>query len=254
MTNEIKLLNGDVFEESDILEKMQGDAFYYGYLGKNALSSSMCKHLLDGPEAYLLELNKESKEGEPQAFRDGRLIHLLALEPHRVDELTIIESTKGSKLYKLAVEEKPPQSVYTRAEFNRCTLVANAVLENEDFKESVKKAEFEIPAIGFYNGLPFRGKADILLAGIVADLKTTSDISKFNESAMLYNYDLQAALYLELFGAFEFKYIVVDKKTKEVKFIEFSEEFINSGYRKLDKATENYYKYEENKEFYNPKI
>ena len=110
----IKLLNGEEFEVKDILAKMDDDSFYYGYLGKNALSSSMCKSLIESPEAYVKELNKPAKAKEPQPFRDGRLIHLLALEPHRIEELTIIDSTKGSKAYKLAVEEKPSQSVYTR--------------------------------------------------------------------------------------------------------------------------------------------
>ena len=49
----IKLLNGEEFEKKDILEKMMDDSFYYGYLGKNALSSSMCKSLIESPEAYV---------------------------------------------------------------------------------------------------------------------------------------------------------------------------------------------------------
>jgi hypothetical protein len=210
----------------------------------------MCKSLLEGPEAYANKLKEPPKAKEPQPFRDGRLIHLLALEPHRIEELTIIDSTKGSKLYKLAVEEKPAQTVYTRAELNRCKDIADAVLENDDFKNIVKDASFEIPSISNYNGLPFRGKADVLLPGVVVDLKTTSDIDNFNQAALLYGYDLQAALYLELFESFEFKYIVVDKKTKEVKTVQFSDDFIQSGYNKLDLATENYYKYLENKDFY----
>ena len=251
---DIKLLNGDTFKKEDILKKMMDDSFYYGYLGKNALSSSMCKSLLEGPEAYVMALNKEDNGKEPQPFRDGRLIHLLALEPHRIEELTIIDSTKGSKLYKLAVEEKPAQSVYTRAELNICQSVADAVLERDEFRELVRFADFEIPAIGYYNNIPFRGKADVLLPGVVVDLKTTSDISNFEQAALLYNYDLQCALYLELFKCFEFKYIVVDKKTKEVEFVSFSSEFIQGGYDKLNLATENYYKYLDNKEFYDLNI
>tara|TARA_R110002153_G_scaffold59259_1_gene161936 strand:- start:2162 stop:2929 length:768 start_codon:yes stop_codon:yes gene_type:complete len=246
----IKLLNNETFEKKDILQKMYDDSFYYGYLGKHALSSSTCKSLLESPEAYVEYINKPPKEKEPQPFRDGRLIHLLSLEPHRIEELTIIESTKGSKAYKLAVEEQLPQTVYTLAELNRCKKVADSVLNNKEFSGMVEDAEFEIPEIGNYNGFPFRGKADILLNGIVVDLKTTSDINSFYESANTYNYDLQAALYLELFGAFEFRYVVVDKKTLEVQVIQFDDEFIQSGYNKLNIATENYQKYIDNKEFY----
>ena len=242
---DIKLLNGDTFEKSDILKQMMDDTFYYGYLGKNALSSSTCKSLLEGPEAYHNMLNETNDGKESQALRDGRLIHLLSLEPHRVDELTIIDSTKGNKLYKLAVEEQLPQTVYTRSELNRCKDIADAVLDNDEYRELVRFAHFEKPEIGYYNGLPFRGKADISLPGIVIDLKTTSDISRFDEAALHWNYDIQAALYLELFGAFEFKYVVVDKRTKEVGFYSFSDDFIESGYNKLMIATDNYLKYRE---------
>ena len=247
---EIKLLNNKVFKKEDILKKMMDDEFYYGYLGKNALSSSSCKSLMEGPESYVEMLNKDDNGKEGQALRDGRLIHLLSLEPHRIDELTIIDSTKGSKAYKLAVQEQIPQTVYTRSELNRCKSIADSVLENDEFREIVRFAHFEKPEIGYYNNLPFRGKADICLPGIVIDLKTTSDISRFDEAALHWNYDLQAALYLELFNAFEFKYVVVDKRTQEVKFFEFTNDFIQSGYEKLNIATENYKKYLENKEFY----
>ena len=43
---EIKLLNDEIFKKEDILKKMMDDDFYYGYLGKNALSSSSCKSLI----------------------------------------------------------------------------------------------------------------------------------------------------------------------------------------------------------------
>jgi len=118
----------------------------------------------------------------------------------------------------------------------------------------VRFAHFEKPEIGYYNGLPFRGKADICLPGIVIDLKTTSDISRFDESALHWNYDLQAALYLKLFNAFEFKYVVVDKKTQEVKFFEFTDDFIQGGYEKLNIATDNYFNYLEDKSFYDLNI
>lgn len=250
----IKLLNNEEFSKDYLLKEMMDDDFYYGYLGKNALSSSSCKSLLEGPEAYVAMLNEEYDGKESQALRDGRLIHLLSLEPHRIDELTIIDSTKGSNKYKLAVQEMPKQTVYTRSELNRCKKIADSVLDNDEFRELVRFAEFEKPEIGNYNGLPFRGKADIYLPGVVIDLKTTSDISRFNDSAINFNYDIQAALYLSLFSSFDFKYVVVDKRTCEVKFFEFDDEFIDSGVEKLNLATENYYKYLEDKEFYDLNI
>ena len=38
--DDIQLLNGERFRHDEILELMKDDEFYYGYLGKTALSSS----------------------------------------------------------------------------------------------------------------------------------------------------------------------------------------------------------------------
>jgi len=52
----ITLLNGEEWQEADILKKMEDDSFYYGHLGKNALSSSSLKKLLQSPKAYQASL------------------------------------------------------------------------------------------------------------------------------------------------------------------------------------------------------
>jgi hypothetical protein len=43
----IKLLNGKVWNKEELISKMYDDSFYYGELGKYALSSSAIKYLLD---------------------------------------------------------------------------------------------------------------------------------------------------------------------------------------------------------------
>jgi hypothetical protein len=49
----IELLDGSTWDMDTVLEKMQDDDFYYGVLGKNALSSSSaCKLLLTSPKTY----------------------------------------------------------------------------------------------------------------------------------------------------------------------------------------------------------
>ena len=44
---EIVLLDGTVWDKTDLLDKMNDDNFYYGYLSQAALSSSSLKLLLD---------------------------------------------------------------------------------------------------------------------------------------------------------------------------------------------------------------
>ena len=121
----IKLLNNEVFDKKDILSKMMDDEFYYGYLGVNALSSSASKKLLDSPYAYYRSLTE--KQTNVQALRDGQLIHLMVLEPEKVEYLTFTEGTKASKQYKLAVQEVGSHNVFTNSEYHKAKKISERV-------------------------------------------------------------------------------------------------------------------------------
>lgn len=237
----IKLLNGDEFKVSDIIPKMYDDVFYYGYLGQHALSSSSCKKLIESPKSYATSLTEGSPDS--QALRDGRLTHLCVLEPHRLDEFTFVDGTKASKSFKLTAEELGKDLVYTNLELNKAQKIAKAVLANEEAAALLSGCEFEIPAIGEFMGLPFRGKADAKKGTTIIDLKTTANIQDFEYSAKKYSYDLQAALYLDLFNADDFIFLVVDKRTLDVGVYTITAGFIDSGLQKLQEATDVYKNY-----------
>ena len=238
--NKIKLLNGDEFKVSDIIPKMYDDSFYYGYLGQHALSSSSCKKLIESPKAYAASLTEGSPDS--QALRDGRLTHLCVLEPHRLNEFTFVDGTKASKSFKLTAEELGKDLVYN-LELNKAQKIAKAVLANEEAAALLSGCEFEIPAIGEFMGLPFRGKADAKKGTTIIDLKTTANIQDFEYSAKKYSYDLQAALYLDLFDADDFIFLVVDKRTLDVGVYTITAGFIDSGLQKLQEATDVYKNY-----------
>lgn len=237
----IRLLNGDEFKVSDIIPKMYDDVFYYGYLGQHALSSSSCKKLIESPKAYATSLTEGSPDS--QALRDGRLTHLCVLEPHRLDEFTFVDGTKASKSFKLTTEELGKDLVYTNLELNKAQKIAEAVLANEEAAALLSGCEFEIPAIGEFMGLPFRGKADAKKGTTIIDLKTTANIQDFEYSAKKYSYDLQAALYLDLFDADDFIFLVVDKRTLDVGVYTITAGFVDSGLQKLQVATDAYKNY-----------
>jgi len=237
----IKLLNGDEFKVSDIIPKMYDDSFYYGYLGQHALSSSSCKKLIESPKSYATSLTESSPDS--QALRDGRLTHLCVLEPHRLDEFTFVDGTKASKSFKLTAEELGKDLVYTNLELNKAQKIAKAVLANEEAAALLNGCEFEIPAIGEFMGLPFRGKADAKKGTTIIDLKTTANIHDFEYSAKKYSYDLQAALYLDLFDADDFIFLVVDKRTLDVGVYTITAGFVDSGLQKLQVATDSYKNY-----------
>lgn len=230
------------WDRKEILSLMDNDDFYYGYLGKEALSSTSFKKILNSWDEYQLELIGLGKIIPKQALRDGRLIHLAVLEPHRLDDLTIIDSTKGSKLYKDAVAERNDAEVYTTREMNKCIPLANNVAKDFESFMLLDGAVNEVSGIMMLEGLPVRGKADILRKddNHIIDLKTTSDASRFEQSIDTWGYDLQGALYLKMFKCNRFSFIVLDKITGEVSHRELTKEELKRGEDKLQRAIETY--------------
>jgi hypothetical protein len=219
----------------EIISKMDDDDFYYGYLGKFALSSSIIKTILKSPKEY----HKYIKEGgseETQALRDGKLFHWRILEPQVFESLNVVEvGSRNTKAYKEAVAELG--YVFLRKEIDNSITLADALTLNDEVKEYLTDAFYEVPQIQMIDGIPIRGKADIIKGDSIIDLKTTADISTFKYSARKFGYDLQAYLYLQLFPECNsFKFICIDKKTKDIGIYECSQEFLDSGKEKLEKG------------------
>ena len=242
----IRTFDNKEWEINDILPLMDNDEFYYGYLGKQALSSTSFKQILNDFDEFLLAREGLGSIIPKQALRDGRLIHLAVLEPHRLDGLTIIDSTKGSKLYKNAVAERNDAEVYTTREMNKCIPLADNVSKDFESFMLLDGAVNEVSGIMMLEGLPVRGKADILRKddNHIIDLKTTSDASRFEQSIDMWGYDLQGALYLKMFNCDRFSFIVLDKITGEVSHRELTKEELTRGQAKLDKAIKIYKDYD----------
>lgn len=235
----ITLLNNETWAREEILAEMYDDNFYYGHLGKHALSSSSLKMILKSPKTY----RNVTKYGDPSsdspALAQGKLVHWMILEPHKVDELHFVEaSTKNTKIYKEA--KAAHGEVFLNKEKSQAERVADAVLRNEAALKLLNKSEFEVPAIEMIEGLPFRGKADIIQGDTIIDLKTSADLSTFKYSADKYGYDLQAYMYKRMFKANDFKFLVVDKGSCDIGIFETTEEFIARGEDKFHRAVDNY--------------
>ena len=234
----ITLLNGETFSKKELLEKMKDDEFYYGYLGKNALSSSSIKLLLDSPKKYkyITEYGSE----QTNAFALGWLFHTCILEPDVFSSQIFVDvQSKNTKAYKQAKELHV--KVFTIKEKHQAERLADAFLKNEHALKLITDCEFETPAIGMIGGYPFRGKADVLGKGII-DLKTCQDLKAFPYSAKKYGYDVQVYLYCELFNKpfEEFKFIAVDKNSCDIGIYDISQQFYNQGKDKVIKALETF--------------
>lgn len=236
----ITTFDGVKHDWEELIVKMYDDDFYYGYLGKQALSSSIIKTILKSPKEYQRYLNKEGDD-DTQPLRDGKLFHWRVLEPEKFDDLNIVDiASKNTKAYKEAVAEFG--SVFTRKEVNMAIELADVLHNNKEAMELITDGDYEVPQMQMIDGVPIRGKADILLHDThIIDLKTTADISTFRWSAKKYGYDLQAYLYLQLFPEAEkFTFLCIDKKTHDVGIFECSDEFLQSGKEKLDLGIQRY--------------
>ena len=242
----ITLLNGEQIMKAELLKKMQSDSYYYGHLGQYALSSSALKKLIEGPKAYQSSLKQSDSS---QVLRDGQLIHLSILEPHKLKDLVITEGTKARKEFKDAVAEYGEHKVYTQSEMESAYWIADAVKSNPTSSFLLENCNYEVPNAAMIEDLPFRAKADAITkdGSTIIDIKTTSSIGEEGEdfywSARRFKYALQAVLYMEIFGATDFIFLVVDKGTKEIGIFDCSEQFLETGRMHIAKGIENYKKF-----------
>jgi len=236
----ITLLNGEHWAKEEILAQMYDDKFYYGHLGKHALSSSSLKMILKSPKTY----RNVTKYGDPNsdspALAAGKLAHWMILEPHKIDELYFVNaSTKNTKIYKEAKEQHG--EVFLAKEKAAAERLTDAVLRNEAALQLLSNSEFEVPEIAMLEeGLPFRGKADIIQGDTIIDYKTSADLSSFRYSCDKYGYDLQAYMYLRLFNKKKFTFLVIDKASTDIGIFETTDKFIAKGKEKFDRAVSDY--------------
>ena len=244
ITTMIRLLNGEQWDKNALLAKMLDDDFYYGHLGKHALSSSAIKLLQKSPKSYN-NIVRKGKEQNSSALQIGTFIHTMVLEPHLFDErFQIIDvQSRVAKSFKEG-KAKSNKIVLTAKEHDDNMRIVDAAMRNTHIMDIIRGAEFEIPEIGMIEGYPFRAKADIFdkRFGFIADLKTTREIENFKWSAEKFGYDIQAFIYTTLFETSpeQFKFLAIDKASLDIGIFDVKPSFINKGYAKLKEGIENY--------------
>jgi hypothetical protein len=239
----ITLLNGEEHLAVDLMKLMMDDSFYYGHLGKYALSSSACKMLLESPKTYYY-VTKYGQKEDSAALLTGKLIHTMILEPQEFDNRFEVSSTKGktTKAYK-ELKEASDKAVITSSEYDSAMRIIDAFNRNEVMKQYLKGSTFEEPGISMLFGVPFRAKADIInrKEGYIADIKTTTDVQNgFRFSARKYGYDMQAYIYTQIFGIRDFYFLAIDKKSLDLGIFTVSDQFLFDGEQKVELAVSRY--------------
>ena len=237
----IKLLDGSEWNIKEILQKMEDNNFYYGFLGKNTLSSSVAKKLMVSADDYIQDINNP-KNSDIKPFRDGRLIHVSILESDKLNDYYnfVDVASRRNKEFKLAKENSEGKEVMLEKERIWADGLKEVVLKDPEVKEYITNGECEKSGIGYVMGLPFRGKADCLYEDKIIELKTTSDIDNWVDNSYFYGYDIQRYIYTQLFNKDEFVFVIIDKRNNKLKIHKATDDFISSGKRKLRRAVRNY--------------
>ena len=218
-----------------VIEKLRNDKHYYGDFGKKYLSNSDIGTLLNNP----LALGKAS-EMRP-AFLVGGYFHTAILEPDKLKQFKVIESTtRNTKAYK---ELSDGELCLLQHEVDKIEKLTEKMLSNQICFDLIrnKNNEYEKPGITTLENQLWKGKADIINHDekLVVDLKTTADLQKFKYSASKYNYDSQAYIYSKLFG-YEMVFIAIDKNTEQIGIFDCSPEFYERGKDKVERAVQAY--------------
>jgi len=222
-------------ELNKVLHKLDDDEQYYGEFGRQFLSNSDIKSLLEDPLSF-----KQPIVGNPNLVK-GSYFHTLVLEPDKLERFKIIDAaTRNTKIYKdlsggeMCLLEKEADELNQLRDKLLGVTAARELIQDID-------VEYEVPGVQELEGEWWKLKADIVnkTQGYVIDLKTTSDIDKFSYSAKVYNYDSQAYIYSTYFKM-DFLFIVICKKSKKIGIFDCSPQFLESGKEKVQKAVEQY--------------
>ena len=224
-------------KKEEILKKLSNDEDYYGDFGKKYLSNSDISTLLNNPLAF----GQPSKPSS--AFLVGGYFHTAILEPDKLNRFKIVEAnTRNTKAYK---EISEGELCLLQHEVDKIQLMTEAIQNNDVCRDLIKpilgEVDYEEPRVQKIHGQMWKGKADVINheEKLVIDLKTTSDIDKFQWSANKFNYDSQAFIYSTLFG-YEMLFIVIDKETHQIGLFDCSPDFYAKGEDKVRRACDAY--------------
>lgn len=222
------------------------------------LSSSVLKKVLESLEDYHREYilgEKPAVSSSTQAnFDVGTLTHTLILEPHLAADSYylykgMVKRGQEWDRFVSSVEDKT-LPILSINQVNTANALFDCFNKLDAAKNLVAKGEPELTICGTLHGVPIKTRFDWINAeqGFIADVKTTgygSDLESFKDSFANFQYDLSAALYLQMaeqyYGKpFDFYFIVLSKKDKTCDVYKLSDKTRSQGETKVLQASQIY--------------
>ncbi len=224
------------------------------------LSYSSLKAFGKSPNHYLQYINRE--QVTTPAMIKGSAFHCLTLEPLKFNEQYAVapkvdrRTKAGKETWANFSSENEAKEIITTQDYHDIVKMSEGFYGYEH-SASLITNEVEEHIKGKIEGLEFHGYADIVGDYFIADLKSCQDASpdKFMRDAFNYDYDLQAAIYLELTKKDRYYVIPIESSAPyNVAVYEMSQEMIEAGRKKLFQLIEKFKEWDGMPETYSQKI
>ena len=155
--------------------------------------------LQESPAAFKYALDNPGPDSPAKAL--GRLVHTILLEPEKFHAGYVLKAypdyrSKEAQTWK-AAQEEAGRTIYTLEEFEQAEVMAANALDNPDIADLVGAADaIKEGAIQWRDkdtGVACKGRFDLLAGDVLADVKTTQDVTPtgFFRECLKYNTFLQ---------------------------------------------------------------
>jgi hypothetical protein len=243
------------------IERLKNDEEYYGEYGKQFLSASDVKNLLNDPMSF-------KKSESTLDMLKGSYFHALLIQPEKLESFPVLDvKNRNSKAYQEAKAKVPDGLILLQSEVEELVTIANRIKSNEKLYDLIydDNCEYEVPGFIVWDMIEnvfkkledcldengeldtsryniWKGKCDILHPDYVIDLKSTANAQTFRKSARDYYYDSQAFVYEAIFDKPVY-FIVACKKTMQPALLTAGTMFLARGEERVVEANEVYHKY-----------
>jgi hypothetical protein len=199
---------------------------------KEHLSYSALTNFAKSPNHLLSYWNRVFEPTPAMLF--GSLLHKMILEPETFSQqYAVYEGTRRGKIWEEFKAVNDQKDIVTTKEYNHAYKVYEMAKNNDVFRNLLMKTtETEKELYWEFEGVKYRGFADMIGEGFVADVKTCQDAGVKFERDLWYNdYPLQAVMYLQNFKPGTKYYIIAIEKGEpyNVQVYEMGEELLEKA-------------------------
>lgn len=207
MENVIEI-NGTSYKLPVVIEDLSNEAYHSPECP--GVSKSDLDLISRSPLHYVHA--KTAPKNETDAMTLGSLVHCLILEPHKVNDLYAVapdvdrRTKAGKEEYTQFIEESHGKTIINTDQMKLALEMKNAVANSITATQLLSNAKIETSAFALDHETGVikkcRPDAAIIEDRILIDLKTCNDasINEFRRQIVNYNYDKQAAYYLNVYS------------------------------------------------------